>query len=93
MSQEKVDKYKAAKKTRKADVAKEKKQKKLKRLLISVIGAALACALVLGIVFTFIGRARDEEARQKEAYQASAYIVPDIAGIQTEDAPTSSEAE
>ncbi|MBR0086920.1 MAG: hypothetical protein IJL98_04175 [Lachnospiraceae bacterium] len=93
MSQEKVDKYKAAKKTRKEDVAREKKQKKLRRLLFSVIGAALVCALILGIVFSIIGKNRDEEARQKEAYQASAYIVPDIAGIQTEDAPTSTEAE
>ena len=93
MSQEKVDKYKEAKKTRKQDVAREKKQKKLKRLLITVIAAAAACALIVAVVFSIVGSANKEKEAQKQAYQATKLVIPDIAGVQDGEEPVDEAAE
>lgn len=53
MSQAKVDAYKAAKKTRKADIAKQKKNDAIRKIVYWVIAAILVCALVVGLVITF----------------------------------------
>ena len=92
MSQEKVDKYKAAKKTRKQDLEKEKKQKQLKRMIWIALGILAAAALLVGLVITGINMWKNKKQSTEGQYRVEEYVVTDMAGIQSTEA-ASQEAE
>ena len=88
MSQEKVDKYKAAKKTRKQDLEKEKKQKQLKKMIWTALGILVAAALLVGLVITGINIAKNKKQATEGQYRVDNYVVSDMAGILSTEAET-----
>ena len=87
MSQKKVDAYKAAKKTRKEDIAKEKKMKAVRRVIGWVVALLLVAALGVGLYFT-IKNIQEGKADDNSAYQATGYILDDYANIAGTEEPT-----
>jgi len=89
MSQEKVEQYKAAKKTRKQDIAKEKKLKQFKKICWLSAGALVAAALVVALVITVINISKDKKQASEDDFRATDYVVNDMSGIrdgvETED--------
>ena len=80
MSQAKVDAYKAAKKTRKADIAKQKKNDAIRKIVYWVIAAVLVCALVVGLVITIKNISTKNSSAN--TYAAQGFELGDYADIQ-----------
>ena len=87
MSQEKVDRYKEEKKTRKEDVAKKKKKEKIRVVLTITVLALIVAGLLAGIGITIYN---NEKAKYAEhPYAADSYVLEDYAdiqGLETEEA-------
>ncbi|MBO7364830.1 MAG: hypothetical protein J6Z23_04115 [Lachnospiraceae bacterium] len=88
MSQEKVNAYKASKKTRKEDLAKAKKVQLIQKIVGWVVLALVAAALVYGIVIS-IANGNQRAVTTSEYFVQTTLDIPDIAGI----ASPSAEAE
>ena len=81
MSQEKVNKYKESKKTRKQDVAKQKKEDAFKALLWKVILGVVVIGLVVGIVISVVNTSVAKKKAMKDAYVAENFLINDLADI------------
>ena len=82
MSQEKVDKYKESKKTRKEEVAKQKKVMKLRKLTGWIILAVIVVGLAAGLIITFVNNKQAKTESQDALYNESDYLLQDYANIE-----------
>ena len=87
MSQEKVDKYKESKKTRKEEVAKQKKVMKMRKLTGWIILAVIVIGLVVGIVLTVVNNAKAKTESEAALYNETSYLLRDHANIEGTTAP------
>lgn len=87
MSQAKVDAYKAAKKTRKEDIAKQKKADAVRKIVYWIIAALIVCALAVGLIITFKNMYKQNGGTDQ--YAQTVYELDDYAGLT--EAETSAE--
>ncbi len=86
MSQEKVDKYKEAKKTRKEDLAKQKKKNAVNRLLGWIIGCVVVAGLILILVISIVNQNKAKREAMEQAFSADNFVLDDLTGgDQTEE--------
>jgi len=81
MSQEKVEQYKASKKTRKQDIEKAKKQKQLKKILWIAAGVLVAAALAVGLIITGVNMIKEKKQTTEENFRTTDLMVQDMAGV------------
>jgi len=83
MSQEKVEKYKASKKTRKQDIEKAKKQKQFKKLCWSAAGLLVVAALVAALAITIVNVAKEKKTASEDNFRTTSLVVTDISGVRS----------
>ena len=87
MSQAKVDKYKEYKKNRRQNIAKEKRKELIGRVAAwSVIGV-FALFIVAAVIYKQVDNYQARLAAMPD-YQASSYVLPDLASVLTEETET-----
>ena len=80
MSQEKVDRYKEAKKTRKQDMQKQKKRNKMITIITRTVLVLIVAALLFGIGLTVKNQIQAKQG--SNPYEETGFDLNDYANIQ-----------
>ena len=82
MSQKKVEEYKASKKTRKEEIAKQKRNAKLRKLGLWAALAVVVIGLITGLVITIVNQQKAKAESAADLYNETNLILQDYADIE-----------